>query len=75
VITGGCPDSPDGGEDDLVTAQLIERARLKATLEIAATRDAVANSAWAHRMSQMDVDDVHPDDVSIQSTSTDSTSP
>ena len=27
VITGRFPDKPDGGEDDLLTAQLIERAR------------------------------------------------
>jgi 2-phosphosulfolactate phosphatase len=63
VITGRFPDSPDGGEDDLVTAQLIERARLGDALEIAATKDAVANSTWAQKIGEMDLNDVHPDDI------------
>ncbi len=63
VITGRFPDSPDGGEDDLATAQLIERARLNESLDIAATKNAVSNSRWARRMSQMDATDVHPLDV------------
>ncbi len=63
VITGCFPNSPDGGEDDLVTAQLIERARLGDPIETAATRDAVASSLWAQKMSKMDVNDVHQDDI------------
>ncbi len=63
VITGRFPDAPDGGDDDLATAQPIERARLGEPLNIADTRDAVAHSAWAGRMAQMDVGDVHPDDI------------
>ena len=63
VITGRFPDSPDGGEDDFVTARLIERARLGDGLEIAATRDAVANSTWAQKIGKMDANDVHQDDV------------
>jgi 2-phosphosulfolactate phosphatase len=65
VITGRFPDSPDGGEDDLVTAQLIERARLGIPLETKATRDAVASSTWAQRISEMDVNDVHQDDIAF----------
>jgi 2-phosphosulfolactate phosphatase len=63
VITGRFPDSPNGGEDDLVTAQLIERARLGDSLAVAETRDAVARSPWAQTIGEMDVNDVHPDDI------------
>ena len=63
VVTGRFPDTPDGGEDDLVTAQLIERARLGEPLAIPATQNAVATSRWAKRMAQMDEGDVHPDDI------------
>ena len=63
VITGRFPDTPDGGEDDLATAQLIERARRGLDLQIDNAKDAVANSRWAKRLAQMGSDDVHPDDV------------
>ena len=33
VITGRFPDDPTGGEDDLLTARLIERARTGQTLD------------------------------------------
>ena len=35
VITGAFPDRPDGGADDRLTAELIERARLGLPLEAA----------------------------------------
>jgi 2-phosphosulfolactate phosphatase len=63
VITGRFQDSPDGGEDDLVAAQLIERARLGDTLETAATRDAVAGSWWAQKLGELGTNDVHQDDI------------
>ncbi|MDE3007866.1 MAG: 2-phosphosulfolactate phosphatase [Acidobacteriota bacterium] len=63
VITGRFPDTPDGGEDDLATAQLIERARLGHDLEISATIDAVAQSRWARRLATLGGDDVHESDV------------
>lgn len=63
VITGRFPNTPEGGEDDLVTAELIERARLGLPLQIHDTQDAVANSRWAKRLGEMGVEDVHPDDV------------
>src|SRR5688572_17273733 len=47
VITGRFPDRPDGGEDDLLTAQLIERARTGQPLDADATADAVARSREA----------------------------
>ena len=63
VITGRFRESPEGGEDDLVTAQLIERARLGVALAIDATKEAVANSVWAQKIGEMNVNDVHPDDI------------
>jgi 2-phosphosulfolactate phosphatase len=63
VITGRFPDAPNGGDDDLATAQFIERARLGEPLNITETRDAVAHSVWAQRMARMDVGDAHPDDI------------
>ena len=63
VITGRFPDAPDGGEDDLATAQLIERARRGDALDISAARDAVSGSGWAQRIGTMDATDAHPHDI------------
>lgn len=63
VITGRFPDEPDGGEDDLLTARLIERARTGQTLDASATADAVARSREAARTLAVGDGHVHPDDI------------
>lgn len=63
VITGRFPDHPDGGEDDLLTAELIERARIGQPLDATATAEAVACSREAERTLAAGDGDVHPDDV------------
>jgi 2-phosphosulfolactate phosphatase len=63
VITGRFPDVPDGGEDDLLTARLIERARTGRPLDAHATADAVARSEEAARTLAVGEGHVHPDDV------------
>jgi 2-phosphosulfolactate phosphatase len=62
VITGRFPDRPDGGEDDLLTAQLIERARTDRPLDAEATAEAVARSREAFRTKALGSEHVHPDD-------------
>lgn len=64
VITGRFPDRPDSGDDDLVTAQLIERARLGQPLDAAATAEAVARSPEAEHTLAVGVEHAHPDDIS-----------
>jgi len=63
VITGRFRDGPDGGEDDLLTAQLIERARIGRPLDAIATADAVARSEEAARTLAVGEGHVHPDDI------------
>jgi len=63
VITGRFPDQPDGGEDDLLTAQLIERARTGRPLDAAATAEAVARSPEAARTLAVGAGHVDPDDI------------
>jgi phosphosulfolactate phosphohydrolase-like enzyme len=63
VITGRFPDDPDGGEDDLLTAELIERARTGQPLEAAATAHAVARSDEAERTLAVGDGHVHLDDI------------
>lgn len=63
VITGRFPDAPDGGDDDLVTARLIERARLGQPLDAAASAAAVAASTEAARTLAAGEGHVHPDDI------------
>ncbi len=63
VVTGRFPDEPDGGEDDLLTAQLIERARTGRPLEAAATAEAVAGLPVAARTLAVGEEHAHPDDV------------
>ena len=62
VITGRFPDKPDGGEDDLLTAQLIERARTGRPLQAEATADAVGRSREAFRTRALGDEHMHPDD-------------
>lgn len=63
VITGRFPDLPDGGDDDLHTAELIERARTARPLEAEATAVAVAQSPEAERTLAVGEGHVHPDDI------------
>jgi 2-phosphosulfolactate phosphatase len=63
VITGRFPDKPDGGEDDLLTAHLIERARLGEPLDAEATAIAVARSRESSKTLRLGGEHVHPDDI------------
>lgn len=63
VITGRFPDAPDGGEDDLLTAKLIERARRGEPLDVDATARAVADSREAQLTLAVGEGHVHPDDI------------
>jgi len=63
VITGRFPDHPDGGEDDLLTAELIERARTGRPLDAAATAEAVASSPEAARTLAVGEGNVDPEDI------------
>jgi 2-phosphosulfolactate phosphatase len=63
VITGRFPDDPEGGEDDLLTAELIERARTGRPLDTTATAAAVARSDAAERTLAVGDGHVHPDDI------------
>ena len=63
VITGRFEDQPDGGADDLLVAQLIERARVGEPLDAVATAAAVAISEEARRTLLLGAGDVHPEDI------------
>ena len=63
VITGRVPDDPERGEDDLITAQLIERARIGAPLDAVGAAKAVARSREAARTLTLGEGHVDPDDV------------
>lgn len=64
LITGRFPDGgPTSGDDDLATAQLIERARIGAPLDAPATATFVANSDEAIKTLQLGDGDVDPDDI------------
>jgi 2-phosphosulfolactate phosphatase len=65
VITGRFPDFPNGGEDDLITAQFIEDVRVGNNVDVNATSSAIASTAEAARTLALGGDDVHPDDVSF----------
>jgi 2-phosphosulfolactate phosphatase len=65
VITGRFPDDTARGEDDLATAQLIERARLGQFLHAAATAATVAASPEAVRTLAVGGGHVHPDDIAL----------
>jgi 2-phosphosulfolactate phosphatase len=65
VITGRFPDDPDGGEDDLLTAELIERARTGRSLDAAATAEAVARSPEADRALAVGEGNVDPEDIAF----------
>ncbi len=63
VITGRFPDAPDGGEDDLATAQLIERVRLGEPADADGTARFVAGSDEAAHTLAAGEGHVHPDDI------------
>ena len=64
LITGRFPDAgPSSGDDDLVAAQLIERARTGAPLDAESAATYVAQSREAIVTLQLEGDDVHPDDI------------
>ncbi|MGV3759096.1 MAG: 2-phosphosulfolactate phosphatase [Actinomycetota bacterium] len=63
VITGAFPDRPDGGADDRLTAELIERARLGLPLEAAETARAVSASDEAQKTLALGSEHVHADDI------------
>jgi hypothetical protein len=65
VITGRFPDSSDGGEDDLITAQFIEDVRVGNEVDLDATSSATAATAEAARTLAFGGDDVHPNDVAF----------
>jgi 2-phosphosulfolactate phosphatase len=64
LITGRFEDRPDRpGHDDLVTAELIERARLGQDLDVERTARAVAESDEAAITLALGAGHVHPDDI------------
>jgi 2-phosphosulfolactate phosphatase len=64
LITGRFEDRPDRlGYDDLVTARLIERARLGHDLDVARTARAVAESEEAAYTQALGHGHVHPEDI------------
>lgn len=63
VITGRFDYRPDRGDDDLLTAHLIERARLGEPLSAGATAVAVASSEEARTTLTLGDDHVDPDDI------------
>ena len=63
VITGRCEDTLDDGEEDLLAAKLIERARGGRSLEATAIARAVTGTPSAVRILAMSRDHAHPDDV------------
>jgi 2-phosphosulfolactate phosphatase len=66
LITGWFPDKPcDSGCDDLLTAQLIERARTGAPVDADATAKRVAESDEASRTLALGGDHVHPEDIEL----------
>jgi len=66
VITGRFADRPDrSGDDDLATAELVERARCGRPLEAAATAARVAGSDEAARTLALGPGHVHPDDITL----------
>lgn len=63
VITGRFPDHPDGGQDDLLTAMFIERARTGQPLDPTATAKAIARSREAELTLAVGHGHVHIDDL------------
>ena len=65
VITGRFPDAAHRGEDDLLTAELIERIRTDRPDDAEATAAAIAATPDAARMSAVGEGHMHPDDLTL----------
>jgi 2-phosphosulfolactate phosphatase len=65
VITGRFEDHPEGGADDLLTAELIERARVGRPLDAAATVTALLATEEAARTLALGSDHTDPRDVEL----------
>jgi 2-phosphosulfolactate phosphatase len=65
VITGRFPDRPDGGDDDLATAELIERIRMGAPARADETAAYVAGSEEAAITLALGAGHVDPDDIAL----------
>lgn len=64
VITGNFADDPQmSGDDDLATAQLIERARVGDALDAAHTAHKVASTLEAQRTRLLGMPNCHPNDI------------
>ena len=65
VITGRSEDRPDRGADDVLTADLIERARVRQPLEAAATSAALLNTDEAARTLSLGPPHSEPRDIEL----------
>ncbi len=65
VITGRFPDRPGSGDDDLVTAELIERLRTGRDADVEAVVDAVRGSEEAARTLALGEGNADPRDIEL----------
>ena len=65
MITGRFEDRPDGGDDDVLTADLIERARSGQPLAAAATAAALRDTDEAARTLALGADHCDPMDIEL----------
>ena len=65
VITGRFEDRPDGGADDVLTADLIERARIGRPIEATATAAALLATEEAARTLALGSDHCDPADIEL----------
>jgi hypothetical protein len=65
VITGRFEDRPDGGVDDVITADLIERARAGLPLDASATAAALSATEEAERTRALGPDHTDPLDIEL----------
>jgi hypothetical protein len=65
VITGRFEDRPDGGVDDVLTAELIERARTRRPLDTQATAAALLASDEAARTLALGPEHTDPRDIEL----------
>ena len=65
MITGRFEDRPDRGADDVLTAELIERARVRQPLEARATAAALLSTDEAARTLLLGLPHVDPRDIEL----------
>ena len=65
VITGRFEDRPDGGADDVLAAELIERARTHRSLDVAATSAALLTTDEAARTLALGPEHTDPRDIEL----------